>query len=286
MRGFSLCCAQSCCQLEIMKAGSLSAYEQQQLERLRAWQDEPPGWLARRFGEAAGPFTRMAQALVPVAALRLALTGTSELAARFASEQRLLDDAGVETLSQLRESDLAVCDALSGRVRHQAVGLSAAGGAITGVAGAPGLVLDVPALLALSLHTIHRTGLCYGYDSLSDAERPYAIGVFALASANSMDEKREALAALRRADEPDDAAFRDGLERAAERELSKGAAIFSLHKLARQLGVNFARRKAAAAVPVLGAVVGGAINAWYLRDLALSARYAFHGRRFAERGLL
>lgn len=267
-----------------MKRKALSAYDKQQLERLRAWQDQPPGWLTRHFAQASGPVTRLAQALVPVPALRLALGGANTLAARMTRIEAVLRAADASDLAELRHARLARCDALAERIRRQAVGLSAAGGAITGMAGAPGLVLDVPALLTLSLHTIHRTGLCYGYDSLGQSGQPYAIGVFALASANTMEEKRAALEALRHAEEPDEAAFRDGLERAAQREISKGAAIFSLHNLARQLGLNLARRKAASALPILGAVVGGAINAWYLHDLAQTARYAFLARRFAGRG--
>lgn len=267
-----------------MTVVALSQYEQQQLERLRHWQSQPPGWLTRRFAEASGPIAHLAQRLIPVSALKFALNGANTLAVRLASAEAVLRDAGVATLAELQTVDLDRCDALADRIRRQSVRLSAAGGAIAGVAGAPGLVLDVPALLTLSLHTIHRTGLCYGYDSLGETERPFAIGVFALASANSMEEKLAAIAALRHAGAPDEAAFRDGLERAAQRELSKSAAVFSLHNLARQLGVNLARRKTAAAVPLLGAVVGAAVNAWYLHDLAQTARYAFHARRFAGRG--
>ncbi len=269
-----------------MNDDALSPYEHQQLLRLRAWQARAPeGWLMRRLSSASGPAARLAQKLVPVSALRLALGGASSLAARLASTETVLRAAGVDAISELRQAPLERCDALADRVRRQATGLSAAGGALAGVVGAPGLVLDVPALLTLALHTIQRTGLCYGYDSLADAERTFAIGVFALASANTLDEKRAAIEALRAQRDPDEAAFRDGLERAAQRELGKQAAVFSLNNLAQKLGLNLARRKAAGVVPVLGAVIGCAVNAAYLNDLAHSARYAFHDRRFADRGV-
>ena len=270
-----------------MATRTLSPYEQQQLARLREWQAQPPGgWFTRRLAGATGPLAQMAQKLVPVSALKLALTGANSLATRLADTQAVLRAAGAADLSELRAADLERCDTLTNRIRRQAVGLSAAGGAIAGVAGAPGLVLDVPALLTLALHTIQRTGLCYGYDSLDDEERPFAIGVFALASANTMEEKHAALEALRAQREPDEAAFRDGLERAAQREFGKHAAVYSLNNLAQKLGLNLARRKAAGVVPLLGAVIGGAVNASYLNDLAQTARYALHARRFAERGFL
>lgn len=268
-------------------AKSLSDYERTQLEQLRQWQAAPPSWLTRRFAKSSGPIMRLAESLVPVSALQLALEGANRLAVRMVNVDAVLKFGDAKNLKELHRADLARGDALAERVRRRAVGWSAAGGAITGVAGAPGLALDVPALLTLALHTIHRTGLCYGYDSLGAEKQAYAIGVFSLASANSLEEKTAALKALLNFDNGDaSAAVRDGLERAAQRELSKGAAIFSLHNLARQVGANLARRKVAAAVPVVGAVVGGAVNAWYLQDLAKTARYAFHARRFDERRLL
>lgn len=268
-----------------MKSAELSAYEQQQLAQLREWQSQPPSWLTRQLAQASGPVARFAQTLIPVSALKLALNGANTMAARLANTDRILKLAGVSSLQELREVELERCDALAQTVRRQSIGLSAAGGVATGIAGAPGLVLDVPALLTLALHNIHRTGLCYGFDSLAQPERPYAIAVFALASANTEEEKQLALQALRAAQTPDEAAFRDGVERAAQREMGKGAAIYSLHNLAKQLGLNLGRRKAAAALPILGAVVGGAVNAWYLNDLAQTSRYAFLLRRFADKGV-
>jgi hypothetical protein len=269
-----------------MESSTPSAYEQQQLEQLRVWQTQPPGWLTRHLAQASGPLARFAQTLIPVSALKLALTGANAAAARLANTDRILQLADAASLDELRTAELERCDALAQKVRWQSVGVSAAGGMATGVAGAPGLVLDVPALLTVALHNIHRTGLCYGYDSLAQAERPYAIAVFALASANTLEEKQLALEALREAQAPDEAAFRDGVERAAQREVGKGAAIYSLNNLAKQLGLNLGRRKAAGALPILGAVVGATVNAWYLNDLAQTSRYAFLLRRFADKGVL
>lgn len=268
----------------------LTAYEQQQLAALLAWQARPPGGLSRPLAATTGPLAQFAQKfarkLVPVSALQQALEGANRLAASLANTETVLRAAGVADLAELRAAPLERCDKLARDIRQQSMALSAVEGAATGVAGAPGLVLDVPALLTLALHNIHRTGLCYGYDSGAHGERVSAIAVFALASANTLEEKQAALVAWREHATLDDAAMRDGLERAAQRELGKSAAIVSLHRLAQQLGLNLARRKAAGALPLIGAVVGGVVNAAYLNDLAHCARYAFHARRFAERGVL
>ena len=75
-----------------------------------------------------------------------------------------------------------------------------------------------------------------------------------------------------------DAAWRDGVERVAERELAKDATVLSLQTLARSMGINLGKRKVAGTVPVLGAAVGGAVNAWYLSDVAQTARRVFQER--------
>ena len=264
----------------------LSNYEQQALAKLRKWHQRSPSLLAQGFAQATGPVVRLAQVLVPEQVIQSALRGANAAASRLATADGILKRADVDSVAELRATPLEQCDALADAVQRQAIGLAVGGGAVTGAAGLPGLAVDVPALLTLSLHTIQRTGLCYGYDMLGGEERPFAIGVFALASANSMAEKRVALRALHQtfADE-NVAAWRDGLERAAQRELSKEAAVFSVQNLARQLGVNLTRRKAAVAIPVIGAVIGGAVNAWYMRDLGQTARYVFQGRRLLEKGV-
>ena len=80
-----------------------------------------------------------------------------------------------------------------------------------------------------------------------------------------------------------DAAWRDGIERAAERELAKEAAVMSLNNLARQLGLNLGWRKAGGALPVIGAAVGGSVNAWYLYDVTRTAQFCYQERWLQRR---
>ena len=62
------------------------------------------------------------------------------------------------------------------------------------------------------------------------------------------------------------------------------ASIAAIRKLAEQLGVNLAQRKAGQIVPVFGAVIGATVNAAFLSDVALAARYAYRERWLATRG--
>lgn len=259
---------------------TLTEYESRQLKLIRDWQSESPGWGTRLLAKPGSKVASAVQALVPEDALRAALDGVNRVAEKLSDERPILKRAGVASLDELRRRGLKECDDLMRTEQRRAMAMGGVGGAAFGIAGAAGMVADVPALIALALRTIHRVGLCYGEDLRQPGYRKLAIGVFALASANSLEEKQAAVTALRdfNAAALDESAWRDGVERAAEREFAKEAAVFSLNNLASKLGVNLGKRKAAGVLPVLGALVGGSVNAWYLYDVAQVSRYVFQER--------
>lgn len=264
---------------------ALSDYEARQLQQIRDWQDEEPGWATRLLAKPGSKVAGAVQAMVPEDALRAALDGVNRVAEKLSDDRAILKRGGVASLQQLRTVDLEICDRLMRTEQRRAMAMAGVGGAAFGVAGAAGMVADVPALIALALRTIHRVGICYGEDLRKPEARRLAIGVFALASANSLEEKQTAVAALRdfQPRSLDGAAWRDGVERAAEREFAKEAAVFSLQNLAQKLGMNLGKRKAAGVVPVLGALIGGSVNAWYLYDIGQVSRYVFQERWLEER---
>lgn len=268
-----------------MSSLTLTDYEKAQLRAIRAWQVEAPGWGTRLLAKPGGKIAEAVQAVVPLEALRAALDGVNKFAEKLSDERAILKRGNFESLDQLRTTALDLCDDLMKAEQRRAMALAGAGGAVFGVAGAAGMIADVPTLIGLALRTIHRVALCYGEDLRSPERRRLAIGVFALASANSLDEKRIAVDALRgfHPEELNAAAWRDGVERAAEREFAKEAAVFSMQNLAQRLGVNIGKRKAAGVLPILGAVIGGSVNAWYLWDVAQVSRYVFQERWLMER---
>lgn len=264
--------------LVVMDTAALDEYERARLDEILAWRDAQPDWGTRVMARPGQAAAMAAQRLVPVSALRAALAGLERAAGRVASRRDVLRDAGAETLAEIDALSLPQCDALARRVARRGLILGGAGGAVFGVAGAAGMVADVPALLTLALRTIHRTAYCYGEDWLLPEHRALPIGVFALASANSLEEKQSAWAALQQGTALLDSAWRDGVERVAERELAKEATQFSLQTLATRISSHLGTRKAAGTVPLLGAVIGGAINAGYIHDIGKVARYVMQDR--------
>ncbi len=261
----------------------MTPYEQKALKKLRAWQAEEPGWGSRLLARPGSKVAEVVQVLVPPKALRVALGGADRLGRKLSDERSILKRAGVPDLAALRALPLDALDRLSRSVTRRALALGGATGAVFGVAGAAGLVADVPTLLTLAMRTIHRVGLCYGEKPAMDDERQLALGIFALVSANSAQEKALAVQAVRAGAPLLDEAWRDGVERVTEREIAKNATVYSLQNLARAIGLNLGQRKAAGSIPVLGAAVGAAVNAWYLSDVAHAARCTFQERWLLER---
>src|SRR3546814_14944069 len=104
------------------------------------------------------------------------------------------------------------------------------------------MAADIPTLLALALRTIHRTAYCYGEDWRAPERRGLAIGVFALAPANTLEEKQAGWEAWCDSADLFAEAWRDGVDRAAERPLAKGAWTLRIKSRADRIGFNMARR--------------------------------------------
>ena len=257
-------------------------------QAIEDWLQQAPSLVASGFGRrmspALEPVLKAGRAVIPVGLLEQALLQGSRSSRRLALRERMLNQAGVDSVEQLAQRPLPACDRQWRKQRGWAMGLAGGTGAASGVVGMPGLVLDIPTLVLQSLIGIHRTGLCYGYDCMDDGASGFALGVFALASANTLAEKQAAWEALVALHSLEAEALRDGLEAAVARQLGKGSVAAGMQNLARQLGVNLGRRKAAAVVPVIGALIGGSINAWVMHDLMRVARHAFIARRIGLLG--
>ena len=257
----------------------LSDYEHLQLDRIRAWRAQQPGFAMRTIGQASAPLAEAAEKMIPPMALRMALDVVHSAAVRVTDRKSILRRGGVSSIEALAHGQLETCDALAEGVARRAMLLAGGSGAAFGLAGALGMVADLPTLLTLTFRTIHRIGLCYGEDLTAGERRPLPVAVFALASANNMKEKQDALSAIDSVDEVlDSDAGLEGVNRAAQRELAKDGMAFSLNNLGKSLARNLGWRKAGESLPVIGALVGGGVNAWYLSDLARASRYTFQLR--------
>ncbi len=258
-----------------------------------AWRDRTAHPDLRGLPVVNVPALSRVHKVVPEGAARRTLAAAYAASVRLSQPNALLRQAGVESIESLRSKPLPDCDALARKTARQSGWLAGSSGAALGVTGVVGLVADAPALMLIALRTLVRIGYCYG-------ERPspaLVAALFALASADTEDEKQLAWQAALTAPAGQDttsgastpgiadAAVRDGLERAAEREFAKQALTGSLQKLTSTMVQRLGMKKAAGLLPLVGAVVGGAVNIRFVYLLSEAARMAFAARRFNQDGM-
>lgn len=254
---------------------------------LRAWRDRVPAADIRGLPTVSVPALRRLRRLLPDGGAQRLLALAYSAALRTTPTKRLLASAGVSRLDELQQRPLAEAQAQARRLARRDLALAAGSGTAFGLAGAAGLAADVPTLVLLALRSLIRVGYSYG-----EAPSPaLAAAIFALASADTAEEKRLAwrAAILAPAGEAlagalDDAALRDGLERAAEREFAKQALASSFQKLGLALVQRMGWRKAAGALPLIGAALGGAVNARFIAQVVEAAIQVGNGRRLAAAG--
>ena len=262
-------------------------YESQQIAEIEHWMNHPPDLLSRVADSVLRPLTGLVAHVVPERAILAALDLGNAAGQSLARYQSVKKHAGISHYSELLRGGLERCDRLADSERHWAMGIAAAEGAVTGAAGLHGLPVDIPAVVAQAMRAVHITALCYGFELKGAEDGQLAIGILSAGGANNMKEKAAALAYLRtlRVRSAKGAFERMAVE-ANEAAFSQQAVMFGAKALAEQLGMNFARRKAAQSVPFLGAGIGATVNAWCLHDVCHAARRTFQERWLHATGAL
>lgn len=254
-----------------------TAYEQRQIDQIRAWRNEPPGLIERATGAALSPLAKLVSGVVPPAAIEGLLRASDWMA-----------EKTIPATTQAADGiDLEQLDADARAIRNWAIAYAGGEGAIAGAVGLMSLPVDLPAIITLSLRTIRRIGAAYGYFGISEQERQFIYAVLSIASANSAKQKRMALETLHGM-ETQMLAHNWAMlgERAARRGVSAEAVLLFARDVAEQLGLNLTKRKALAALPVVGGVIGAAVNGWYMRDVGAAAQRTYQERWLTDRGLL
>jgi EcsC family protein len=253
---------------------SLTDYERQVLRELHAWKHPPVTWRTRGADRLERMLEAGASALSPKLLDELFDRGLPILnraARRSAPEPLVL--AGyrrhghpeVRSLADIAALSLEEVEHVVGTKRLAELVKGASEGGVTGFYGLAGLAIDIPALLALGLRSVNVFALSYGFDPSGDEERAYVLGVISASAAVGRDAKRVTRRALT-------------IGQFAGKEITQRL----LEHLPKELLVRVAAMSSSKAVPIAGAATGAAFNAWFLRSVAVHARFAYR-ERFLER---
>lgn len=257
----------------------ISQYEENQFNEIIKWEQKVPSVVSMVLNTALKPVTMLVQAIVPSKAIKGALVASNWLAESITDSKDIIRDGGVGSIKELQHKDLELSDKLANEVHNWANGIATVEGGAIGLTGLPGMIADIPALITLSLRTIHKIGLCYGYECKSEADKRFVYGILSAAGANTVEEKSISVATLQAINVTiSKMTWKRMSEKAMSNKYGLEAAILTIKALAKQLGINLTKRKAAQAIPFVGAGVGAAMNLAFVNDVAWAARREFQKR--------
>jgi uncharacterized protein (DUF697 family) len=261
----------------------LTKYEKKQVAEIREWKLEEPTVVSKALGVVLSPLTWLVEKIIPEAAIRGVLDFSSSAADWLTDTKDILRDAGVSSVAELKDHDLEISDDLANEVHNWAIGIAATEGAATGAAGVFGMAADIPAIIVIALRTIHKIGVCYGFEVKTKQDREFVLAILATSGANDMQEKTAALITLRMIEVAiAKRTWKELAQHAATNQMGKEAGLIAIKNLAKQLGVNLTKRKALQAIPAIGALVGGSVNGWFIKEVGWAARRAFQERWLIE----
>ena len=264
---------------------SLYDYELLQVNSIKKWKAEEPSVISKSLGVILSPATWLIGKIIPEAAIRGALDFSSFSAELLTDTKDIKRDAKVVSIDELKFMDLELSDKLANSVHNWAIAIASAEGGGTGATGLAGMAVDIPAIIILALRTIHKIGVCYGFEARSKKDKEFILSVLAASAANDMKEKISALTTLQSLKVTiSKTTWKSMAQKAAQKKMSKEAGIIGIKNLGRQLGINLTKRKALQAIPAIGAIVGASANGWYVKEVGWAARRAFQERWLIENG--
>jgi hypothetical protein len=263
----------------------LSKYELQQINSIKKWKAEEPSVISKSLGVILSPATWLINKIIPEAAIRGALDFSSSTAELLTDTNDIKRDAKVGSIDKLKTKDLELSDKLANAVHNWAIAIASAEGGGTGATGIAGITVDIPAIIILALRTIHKIGVCYGFEVKTKEDKEFILSVLAASGANDMTEKVAALTTLRSVEVTiSKTTWKSMTQKAVQKKMSKEAGIIGIRNLGKQLGINLTKRKALQAIPAIGAIVGASVNGWYIKEVGWAARRVFQERWLIENG--
>ncbi len=242
------------------------------LNSQRAFEEQRATLLGRGAEAVSGPFGRLLSALISAKTLKAVLDAADGAAGLTLPASLTRHDRG----------DLAACEGAALDIQRWAQGMSAATGGAAGLFGAAGLAADIPTTIGLAARTVRATAVAYGFEADVAEEKAFRLMVLEVATLQAGDRRRDAIGRLKRAA----AVLSSPQGRYATEIAGDWVSEKVVDRIARQLGVSLAGRKAGQIAPLVGGVVAAAVNASFQADVARAARFAYRERWLSAQRLL
>lgn len=148
-------------------------------------------------------------------------------------------------------------------------------GAAAGVAGLPGIVVDIPALYGLLFGMISQVATTYGFSTDPDEERTHMLKILDIGHQLEPERKKEGMEEL--------VLIQQMIrEEKPVQDVQRFAVQKGLQTMARHLGLALTQRKLAQSVVLVGGVVGAGVNRQLAGEVGEVAFHAFRKRHITE----
>ncbi len=151
------------------------------------------------------------------------------------------------------------------------------GSCLTGFAGAPGQLADIPAFYLYAVHSLQEIAICYGFDPRQEREQKFILHLLRIGHTPGRKNRYKEVDKLDSIDLDKDLA--------SVSEISHAFTGKGMMVLAQQLLKLLFRRKVMALLPVVGAMINAGINN-HLMNAILDVAQRSYRRRFVKRAQL
>lgn len=287
----------------------LTPYEERQVALIQEWLNSPPsyfvqgyrhaketiGWAARKILPEGTPekvieyvdvVGAMVRRVIPAGAIEGAINANIWLAEQWIDDRSVLHDLDAQNFEELASYDLERLDIVANTVQNWAIGYAGLTGGAAGAGGIFAAVPGVAAVINISMRTVRKIGLCYGYHATDHLERHFMLEVLALAGGSGDQAAKLGSAKLLREMQLMVArtTWKSMAEKAAQDTASKEAFLTALRAGAKKIGVDLTKKRALTAVPIVGGGVGFLLDGNYLRQVGWTARHCYQRRWLIDRG--
>ncbi|WP_226093396.1 EcsC family protein [Dickeya oryzae] len=268
----------------------MNDYEKRALEEIHAWKNPQLTWFDKALSVINKPLDYVGDLILDndtigdvIKKSINGLVGVCNDAAQWSVRpesifEEFRDDGHhhIKSHNDIHSLPLENIDKTVGFLGAKYKGLALTQGAGTGTIGLPGLFIDIPLIVTLSLRAIGEYATYYGFDIDNQEERLYAFNLLGLASSPSDISKNLAMAQLLKISQ-------DVAKKKTWDELNKHAFVQVIQQISKILGIRLTKAKLAQVVPVSGAVVGGGFNAYFTSNVCNAAYYLYRERFLARK---
>lgn len=248
----------------------MNQYEQQQLAEIEKWKQEEPGLVGQTFAAVTKPISWLAAKIIPASAIEKVINGFETLSQNTLNQKELLAKSEVNCIADLKTMPLEHCDKLAISVQNWAKGLAGVSGGALGATGAGGVPLDLATLITLSLRTINKVALCYGFEQLN---KTFVLGVLSVSCADNRKAKQISLQQIQAIQDIVIGEITEGaVYDALIAKITTRSTGFSSFGVSKEIAQYMAKRKSLQLVPVVGGVVSSACNIAFVSDVGKAAQ--------------